>query len=328
MLNAPCGSPNAFSTPYPAGQNPEEVSMLSDSVGWTGNANYNLGLLGIQDIWGTGTSTTFVYSDPVRWPISIVMSGVTGPQPNPIAQGFDHLLTRSEVVSPSCISNVVGSMALSVRFHETPSVPPYLWYPDSERLGNGAVAKDDFSMPRQRIAMADQSSVGPRSFMNLDPEFRQPQQTKQKPEKSDGSSDWADYLKHFEMVSLWNGWREDEKAVQLSMSLTGTARQAWADSFSDPQASLSYDSLASALTQRFKPDSYEEAYKAEFRRKNKTKEESFLEFGHRLGWLAIRAFPKINHDSREELVVDQFLMGLTDAEMRRHVILAHPCNVD
>ena len=62
MLNAPCGTPNAFSTPYPTGQNPGEVSMLSDSVGWTGNATYNLGLPGIQDIWGTGTSTTSVYN--------------------------------------------------------------------------------------------------------------------------------------------------------------------------------------------------------------------------------------------------------------------------
>ena len=126
MLNAPCGSPNAFSTPYPAGKNPEEVSMLNDSLGWTGNANYNLQLPGIQDIWGTGTSTTSVYSGPVVRPISSVMSGVTGPRPNPIAQGFDNLLARynllarSEVVSPFCVSNVVGSMAPSVRFHETP----------------------------------------------------------------------------------------------------------------------------------------------------------------------------------------------------------------
>ena len=113
--------------------------------------------------------------------------------------------------SPFCVSNVVGSMAPSVRFHETPSAPPYQWYPNSERVRSGAVANDDFSMPRQRIPIVDQPSIGPRSFVNLDPEFRQ--RTKQKPEKFDGSSDWADYIKHFEMVSLWNGWREDEKAV-------------------------------------------------------------------------------------------------------------------
>ena len=127
-----------------------------------------------------------------------------------------------------------------------------------------------------------------------------------------------------EMVSLWNGWREDEKAVQLSMSLSGTASQAWADSFCDPQASLGCDSLVSAPTQCFKPVGHEEAYKAEFRGKTKNREESFLEFDHRLRRLVIRAFPKIIHESRKELVMDQFLMGLTDAEMRRHMSLAHP----
>ena len=70
-----------------------------------------------------------------------------------------------------------------------PSAPPYQWYPNSERLGSDAMANDDFSMPRQRIPIVDQPSIGPRSFMNLDPEFRQPQRTKQKPEKFDGGSD-------------------------------------------------------------------------------------------------------------------------------------------
>ena len=65
-----------------------------------------------------------------------------------------------------------------------------------------------------------------------------------------------------------------------------------------------------------------------FRRRSRGKEETFLEFGHRLRRLAIRAFPKINFEAREELVVDQFLLGLPDAEMRRHVSLAHAGNVD
>ena len=107
------------------------------------------------------------------------------------------------------------------------------------------------------------------------------------------------------------------------MSLTGTARQAWADSFSDPHTTMSYAALVKALSQRFKPVGHEEAYKAEFRR-SRGKEETFLEFGHGLRRLAIRAFPKINFEAREELVVDQFLLGLPDAEMRRHVSLAHP----
>ena len=35
-----------------------------------------------------------------------------------------------------------------------------------------------------------------------------------KPENYDGTSDWADFFRHFEMVSAWKGWSVDEKAVQ------------------------------------------------------------------------------------------------------------------
>ena len=71
--------------------------------------------------------------------------------------------------------------------------------------------------------------------------------------------------------------------------------------------------MVSVLTQCFKPDGHEEAYKAEFRRKTKTKEESSLEFGHRLRQLAIRAFPKIKHESRRELVMDYNMVGVAVA---------------
>ena len=50
---------------------------------------------------------------------------------------------------------------------------------------------------------------------------------KHKPDKYDGTSDWANYLRHFEMVSTWNRWGAEDKAAQLSMYLTGVARQAW-----------------------------------------------------------------------------------------------------
>ena len=58
------------------------------------------------------------------------------------------------------------------------------------------------------------------------------------------------------------------------------------------------------------------------------KDESFTEYGYALKRLAIRAFPQIKHEAREELIVDQFLQGLIDLEMRRYVSLTHPTSVD
>ena len=64
------------------------------------------------------------------------------------------------------------------------------------------------------------------------------------------------------MVSAWNGWTVEEKAVQLTINLTGIARQAWVDSFCDSSTPISYESLVAALTQGFKPNGQQEAYKA------------------------------------------------------------------
>ena len=53
-----------------------------------------------------------------------------------------------------------------------------------------------------------------------------------------------------------------------------------------------------------------------------------MEYGCTLRRLAIRAFPKIRYEAREDLIVDQFLQSLADTEMRRHVSLAHPSGVE
>ena len=85
-----------------------------------------------------------------------------------------------------------------------------------------------------------------------------------KPDKCDGTTDWADYLRHFQMVSAWNRWNLEEKAVQLTINL-----------FSDVSTPVTYEYLVAAFAQRFKPEGQEEAYKAEFRHRVRKREESF-----------------------------------------------------
>ena len=179
-----------------------------------------------------------------------------------------------------------------------------------------------------RMVTRDPGGMGPMSGSDRGPGPNQGQKMKYKPDKYDGTADWADYLRHFEMVSAWNEWSLEDRAVQLSMNLTGVARQAWADSFCDQTSPISYDALVSALTQRFKPEGQEEVYKAEFRHRIRKRDENFMEYGCALRRLAIRAFPKIRYEAREDLIVDQFLQSLADTEMRRHVSLAHPSGVE
>ena len=53
-----------------------------------------------------------------------------------------------------------------------------------------------------------------------------------------------------------------------------------------------------------------------------------MEYGYALRRQDIRAFPQIKHEAGEELILDQFLQGCIDLEMRRHVSLTHPTSVD
>ena len=78
------------------------------------------------------------------------------------------------------------------------------------------------------------------------------------------------------------------------------------------------------MGRRFKPKGQEETYKAEFRGRVKQKEE----YGYCLHRLAIRAFSKLGLESREEIIKDQFILALADAEMRCRVSLAHPTTLD
>ena len=138
-----------------------------------------------------------------------------------------------------------------------------------------------------------------------------------RPEKFEGTTDWLEYLRQFEIIAGWNGWSELEKAAQMTMNLSGMARQAWMDVSSDSVGMLSYENLVKTLTERFAPGGQQDAFHAEFRSRGRRKEETYMELGHALRRLAARAYPRLNYEAREELVKDQFMQGLSDVEMRK-----------
>ena len=191
--------------------------------------------------------------------------------------------------------------------------------------GNSEGLRTSEGSQQNNSGLLGQSSMGNfPSSMARQMSFR----SKYKPEKYDGTADWSDYLKHFERVAQWNGWSDNDKAAQLSMSLTGVARQVWSDHVEDRVGNDDYDSLVEIMGQRFKPKGQEETYKAEFRGRNNRKDETYIELGYSLRRLAIRAFPGLPHNAHETMVLEQFLMGLQDADMRKHVRLAHPKGLD
>ena len=144
------------------------------------------------------------------------------------------------------------------------------------------------------------------------------------PDKFDGEkTDWTDYLKHFETVSEWNGWSYREKGMQLAMSLRGQAQRVLGD-ISFYGNVEDFDSLVKELTRRFSPVERETSYRLEFRNRFRNPQESVMQYGYALRRLASKAFPSIPNDCQEQWVLDQFVMGLKNHELKRHVQFGHP----
>ena len=83
------------------------------------------------------------------------------------------------------------------------------------------------------------------------------------------------------------------------------------------------------LSQRFNPLERETAHKFEFKNRHKQKDESVSDYGHALRRLASQAYPSLDLVSIEALVVDQFVEGLGNRDLKRYVqLLNRPKTLD
>lgn len=146
------------------------------------------------------------------------------------------------------------------------------------------------------------------------------------PDKFDGKSvELQDYLVHFEQVAAWNKWGYSEKGLQLSMSLKGPAQKLLTDLHFDQVRD--YNCLKQALESRFNPNEKGFAYRCEFRTRMRKKNESPSEYGYALKRLADLAFPNVHYSGREQYTIDQFIHGLNNSELCKHVQLRHPASL-
>ena len=139
-------------------------------------------------------------------------------------------------------------------------------------------------------------------------------------------TEWQDHICHFEQVALWNGWTESEKASQLAICLRGNAQRVLSEL--TPAELSDYQRLKSALAQRFNPPERETAHRCEFRSRRRNRGESAADYGYALKRLASLAFPQIPMDTRESLVIEQYVSGLGDQELKRYVQFSHPSTLN
>ena len=89
-----------------------------------------------------------------------------------------------------------------------------------------------------------------------------------------------------------------------------------------------YDEIKMALMKRFCPSERESAYRCEFRTCKRTKTDTAADYGYMIKKLACKAFPSMSSQARENVVIDQYISGLGDQELKRHVQFGHPKTLD
>ena len=138
----------------------------------------------------------------------------------------------------------------------------------------------------------------------------------------DGTSDLTDYLAHFEQVADYNGWSDAQRARVLCVKLKGEARKVLRSL--SMMEKTDYDLLQLALTRVFDPQEMEMAHRSVYKNRRRQKGESVAQFGFELRRLAQKAYPALSIRELEVHIIDQYLEGLGDKELRMHVQLHHP----
>ena len=169
--------------------------------------------------------------------------------------------------------------------------------------------------------------VGPQAMDEYEPDPPGRRRSRKEPDKFDGESiQWEDYTKHFDLVTKWNRWDNYEKALQLGASLTGHAQRVLGDL--SAESCENYDELVQALESRFAPKDRKTAFKNEFRKRKRHRGENLRDYAYTLRRLASQAFNITSYDALQELVIEQFTLGLDNVDLQKHVHFTRPTTLE
>jgi hypothetical protein len=142
-----------------------------------------------------------------------------------------------------------------------------------------------------------------------------------RPETYNGKSEWGDFICHFDRVASWNDWSPPEKARQLAMclrapasyQLTGLSNAILSD----------YQWLTASLGQRFSPEERQLSARCEFRNRTRQHNEKATDFMTELQRQAAKGWPNFGPETCDAMVMEQFIAGLGDESIRKHVVFGH-----
>ena len=82
------------------------------------------------------------------------------------------------------------------------------------------------------------------------------------PDTYSGDRNWTDWVEHFEVAALVNGWDKPTKLLWLPVWLTGKAQTAWRRLV--PEVKQNFQAAKDTLQKRIEPESKRQLYVFEF----------------------------------------------------------------
>ena len=145
------------------------------------------------------------------------------------------------------------------------------------------------------------------------------------PSRFDGTGDLEEFLAHFDLCVLANGWSEVESGTFLGISLAGVARRLLANV--KPASAAGYHALRLALVDRFQPQSQVESYKALLRTRIRKPDEELQNLAEEVTRLVRLSYPNADAGTIDTIAKDKFVECLDDTELRHWIYQGEPKNL-
>lgn len=146
-----------------------------------------------------------------------------------------------------------------------------------------------------------------------------------KPRTYDGDSSLTEYLQHFDLCAVINGWTEAQAGAFLGVSLAGNARRLLEGL--NTCTATGYAELRQRLRDRYEPENATGVHKAKLRSIEREETQTLGAFADEVLALVRKAYPTVPHETQEVLAKDRFIEALPDAELRLWIYAAQPSSL-
>lgn len=137
------------------------------------------------------------------------------------------------------------------------------------------------------------------------------------PESYNGQGSYRDWFTHFDTCRNINRWTDQQACQFLAVKLKGSALRVFSDL--SPYERQDYDTVTTALKERFDPDRDTGVFWAQLRGRTRKKGESLADLAGHIQRLTCRAYPEVDSSARGTIEIQHFIDALDNKEIQKQL---------